>query len=115
MVPGSGGGALADREAMKRQLRAAMSQAQLGGAADVIKDFVHGKLGALRQQDSRGDPKLSDYFNASLLTGDARRLFDSEKPAGSPGAARTPAAPRPGMSRKGIASRVATRPTPIAG
>jgi hypothetical protein len=81
MVPGGGGGALADREAMKRQLRAAMSQAQLGGAADVIKDFVHGKLGALRQQYSRGDPKLGDYFNSNLLTGDARRLFDSEKPS----------------------------------
>jgi hypothetical protein len=76
MVP-QGSGALADREAMKANLKAAMSQAQFTGAADVIKDFVHGKLGALRQQYSRGDPKLGDYFNSNLLTPDARRLFDS--------------------------------------
>jgi len=76
MVPG-GAGALADREAMKTNLKASMAQAQFAGAADVIKDFVHGKLGALRQQYSRGDAKLVDYFNEHILTPDARQLFDT--------------------------------------
>jgi hypothetical protein len=105
LVSGSGAGALADREALKSKLRAAMSQAQFGGAADVIKDFVGGKLGSLRQTYSRGDPKLADYFNTRLLTPDALRLFDSEKPGGTSGGG-SPAPPiaRPETSRQGQAA-----------
>jgi hypothetical protein len=38
----------------------------------------------LRQQYSRGDPKRIDYFDTRILTPGALRLFDTEKPEGSP-------------------------------
>jgi hypothetical protein len=76
-----------------------MGQAQFADAADVIRDFTHGKLEALCQQYSRGDPKRIEYFDTRILTPGALRLFDIEKPEGG-GPSSTPnarpnAIPRP--------------------
>lgn len=84
MVPGGSAGALADREEMKRNLLARMSSEQFTGAGDVIKDFVHGKLQALRQQFSRGDAAKERYFNTKILTAGAERLFDVGPTEGHP-------------------------------
>jgi Phage tail lysozyme len=107
LVSGSGAGALADREALKARLMASMSQAQFGGVADVVKDFVHGKLGALRQAYGRGDSKREEYFNNQILTPDARRLFDTPGPGASGGA--TSSAPQVPVARPEVGGQPVLR------
>lgn len=87
------GGALADREAAAKKIKAAASPAQLSGMIDTYKKLFGGQLNGLKQQYEAGTGRKD--FNDSFLTPQGRAMSTTSAAApGSPAQQVTPPHPK---------------------
>ena len=85
------GGTQADREGIQKLLSPYNSPDQIQGAIDTLENYARSRYGPLRQEYARGDPAKTKYFNESMVTPEARKLFEgSMKPPAGPGGTPVP-------------------------